>query len=197
VNIFLRYFIGFAAFSSIAFTSCKEKEKADPYASEKGSYFSVKKLSLDEWETHAGEPISFVKTVKDGNKVDSSFVNIEHLDWVSILETFTATDISDRSFLGKYSFNQFEDEFDNTRNFMYEANDKDLFTRKLLITMDSKTMLLKGIYIETLKKSLLGERQQKLYYSPIKTIQIQESFKPIIGSKSEKITKYVAVGSAG
>ena len=179
----------------MAITSCKEKPHVDPFASEKGTYFSIKKFALDEWTTHAGEPISFQKTVKEDGKTDSSFVNIEHVDWIDVVQTFTETDISDRSFLGQFSFSQFEDSMDNTHNFLYLANNKDLFTQKLLITMDMNTMQLRGVYVETFKKTFWKERLQKLFYSPVTVIQIQQYDKMWIGSKSEKIIKYIAVGT--
>ncbi len=197
MNIILKYFILITAFASLTLVSCKEKEKpaADTtVAADKGTYFSIKKFSLDEWETHAGEPITFQKTiVENGKTTDSSFVNAEHLDWVAVLKIFTETDISDRSFLGKYSFTQFEDSLDNTHNFLYLANDKELFTQKLLITMDINTMQLRGVFIETFKKTFWNETHQKLFYAPVAIIQMQEYENPLIGSKKEKITKYEVV----
>ncbi len=193
MNKLPKYFVVFAAFAVLALGSCKEKTPADIFPAEKGTYFSIKKFTLDEWETHAGEPISFLKTVTEGGKTDSSFVNIEHVDWVDVLKTFTETDISDKSFLGQYSFSQFEDSLDNTHNFLYLANNKELFTQKLLITMDVNTMKLRGVYIETFKKTFWNERQQKLFYSPVEVIQVQQYDKPLVGSRKEKVVKYVAV----
>ncbi len=177
----------------LPFTSCKEHQ-IDLFANVKGTYFSIKKFSLDEWTTHAGEPISFQKTIrKNGKIVDSSYTNVEKLDWQSILKVFNVTDISDRKWLGKYTFSQFDDDFDKTHNFMYVANKKDMFTQKLLITMDVNTMKVRGIYIETFESSFWNERTQKLYYEPVKVIQIQQYDKPIWGGEQELVTKYTAM----
>ncbi len=177
----------------MVFPSCKD-HSLDQFADVKGTYFSIKKFSLDEWTTHAGEPISFLrKEIKDGVTKDSSYTNVEKMDWQEILKVFVETDISDRKWLGYYTFSQFDDDFDNTHNFMYVANRKEMFTQKLLITMDVNTMKVKGVYIETFKSSVWNERVQKLLYEPAKTIQIQQYDKPLIGSKKETVIKYTAI----
>ncbi len=188
-----RFFIAFTLLGTLFLSSCKEDNKLDMFANVKGTYFSVKQFSLDEWQTHAGEPIVFKQTVTLNGKTDTSYVNIEQLDWRPILKTFVETDISDRKFLGQYTFNQFDDATDNTHNFMYVANNKNLFTQKLLITMDVNSMKVRGVYIETYKKSIWNERIQKLYYAPVKIIQIQQYDHPLVGSKKELVTTYDAI----
>jgi len=177
---------------TFSLSSCKEKA-FEMFANTKGTYFSINLFIIDEWQTHAGEPISFQKTVKLNGKVDTSYTNVINMDWKSILKIFSATDISDRKFLGKYNFSQFDDNFDNTHNFMYVAEDPNLYTQKLLITMDNATNKVKGIYIETQKSNFWNETHQKLYYAPVRTIQIQQYDKPMLGSKKELLVKYVAI----
>ncbi|NDC42514.1 MAG: hypothetical protein EBZ77_13370 [Chitinophagia bacterium] len=159
----------------------------------KGSYFSINKYIIDEWQTHAGEPITFLKSVKMNGKLDTSYTNVLQMDWKPVLSVFSATDISDRKFLGKYTFSQFEDNFDNTLNYMYVADREDLFTQKLLITIDNRSRKVKGIYIETLKSNFFGETRQKLFYSPARTIQIQQYDKPLIGAKKDLVVSYESV----
>jgi hypothetical protein len=159
----------------------------------KGTYFSMNQLIIDEWQTHMGEPVVFLKTVKQDGKTDTNYTNVDKVDWKSILKEFAASDIGDKKFLGKYSFSQFDDDLDNTHNFMYMANDEALYTQKLLITMDGRTNKLKGIYVETIKENFWNSRQQKLYYAPFKTIMIQQYDKPLIGGKKDMVIRYEAV----
>ena len=160
---------------------------------EKGTYFSIKQYILDEWESHMGETLAFTKTIRQNGKTDTSYTNVELMNWPEILEPFIASDISDKKFLGKYTFSQFDDEMDNTHNLMYMANGDEMFVQKLLITLDATTIKVRGIYIETHKKVLWSTTTKKLFYSPVRTIQIQEYSKPLLGSKKEIITQYEVV----
>ncbi len=171
-------------------TSCKKKEEIDEFANVRGNYFSIRQFALDEWNTFAGEPFTIIKSVRVDNKTDSSFTNSDTLNWAPIFEVFLATDISKRSFLGKYNFNQFDDNVDGTHNFFYQAKDKDLFTQKLLITIDQYSMKVRGIYIETIQHGFWDEVTQKLYYKPMKTIQIQRDERPRMGSKKFTVLQY-------
>jgi hypothetical protein len=176
---------------AISFASCKKKDASDEFADIKGSYFSINQYILDQWNTFAGEPIFIIKSVRvNSGKPDSSYTNSDTLSWAPIFKTFAETDISDRKYLGKYNFNQFDDAQDQTHNFFYQARDEDLFTQKLLITIDLYTSKVKGIYIETYKKDFGDEVTQKLYYAPLKTIQIQTDDKPWLGSKKFTIVQY-------
>lgn len=193
MNILYRFFLLFAGTLCLGLSSCKDETQIEKDTQEKGTYFSIKQYILDEWDTHMGEPIVFTKTVKENGKTDSSMTNVEIMNWPEILGPFIASDISDKKFLGKYAFSQFDDELDNTHNLMYVANGDEMFVQKLLITLDATTVKVKGIYIETHKKVLWSTTTQKLFYSPVRTIQVQEYSKPLIGTKKEKVTQYQVV----
>ncbi len=184
------HFIVLVALSAFAFQSCKKKKAEDPYADVKGHYFSIRQFALDEWQTFHGQAFTILKTVRENKKTDSSYTTSDTLNWGNIFKTFFETEISDRKFLGQYTYNQFEDNQEGTRNFYYKANDEDMFTQKLLITVDQVNNKVKGIYIETFKKSPWGETTQKLYYAPMKTIQIQTDEKPLVGARKYKVVQY-------
>lgn len=173
-------------------TSCKKKEdKKDEYANWQGNYFSVRQFALDEWNTFVGEPFVIMKTISvDNKKIDTTYTNSDTINWTPIFETFFNTEISDRKYLGKYNFTQFDDNDDDTHNFFYEAKEDDLFTRKLLISIDGYTKMVRGIYVETEKGSLGASTVQKLYYRPMKTIQIQTIEKSLFGSKKHTVLQY-------
>ena len=183
------------ALLAIVFSSCRKKDKNDPYADVKGNYFSIKQYELDQWNTFSGEPFMIVKTLRTNNgKTDSLLTNSDTLNWAPIFKAFAETDISDRKYLGQYTFTQFDDNQDGTHNFYYEANDKDMFTQKLLLTIDQYNNKVKGIYIETIKKDIGGEHTQKLYYAPFKTIQIQTDTRSLFGGKKFTVEQYDFMG---
>jgi hypothetical protein len=174
----------------------------DPYADVKGHYYSIREFTVDQWKTHYGVPFTIIKTVREAKgdekkikeiayaKIDSSYTNSDTINWGNIFDVFFATDISDRKFLGKYTYSEFEDPAEGNMNRYYRANDDDLFTQKFLITTDLKTSSVVGIYIETYKKTVWTEIKQKLYYAPMKTIQIQTDEKPSIGSHKYTVLQY-------
>ncbi len=191
MKIPFRYYAGLLLVL-LAVASCKKNEKAAVDTTDiKGNYFSIKQFALDEWNTFSGEPFLIVKSVRINNgKPDSSMTNSDTISWAPIFKAFFDADISDRKFIGKYTFTQFDDREDETHNFFYQANDEDLFTQKLLITIDDVSSKVKGIYVETYKKTFMNTTVQKLYYSPMKTIQIQNDEKPMLGSKKFTVTEY-------
>lgn len=176
------------------FASCdkkKDKETTDPEIAD-GNYFSINQYIIDQWNTFAGEPFVIEKvTWINGKTADSSLTNSDTLNWGRIFEIFSATDISDRKYLGQYTFNQFDDKDDGTHNFFYMAKEPDMFTQKVLITVDQFNMKVKGIYIETYKKSATDECVQKLFYSPMQKIQLQWDDRPLFGSKKHTVQEYV------
>jgi hypothetical protein len=171
--------------------ACDKKKEKEDFSDVQGNYFSINQYILDQWNTFAGEPFVIQKTMwVDGRTMDSSYSNSDTINWSRLFDIFSKTDISDRKYLGQYSFNQFDDNEDGTRNFFYMAKDPDLFTQKLLLTVDQEHMRVKGIYIETLKKTVIDEVTQKLYYSPMKKIQIQWNEKPVLGDKIHTVQEF-------
>lgn len=189
-HTFKKYSIFFILFTIAAFAGCKKEMKKAPAEQTEGSYFSIKQFGLDQWNIFAGEPFTIVKTMTINGKVDSSYTNSDTLDWSQIFKVFYATDISDREYLNKYTFTQFDQEEDLTHNFFYQANEDDLFTQKLLISIDQFTNTVRGIYIETHEGSVFNDVTQKLYYKPMKIVQIQTIEKPLFGDKKHTVEQY-------
>jgi len=180
------------AIMAMMFLSCKKKDAAANTDDKKFANFSIKNYELDQWNTWHGEPFVILKTVTVDKKTDSSYTNSDTISWAPIFRAFAATDISDLEFSGKYNINSFEDPQDGTRNLFYQAKEEeeDLFTRKLLITFEPRNNMITGIYIETFKKYFMGEVTGKLYYSPMKTIQIQTDDKPLLGKRKLTVTEW-------
>jgi len=170
--------------------SCKKKEDKSKEPPVIGNYFSIRQFALDEWNTFAGDAFVIQKTVRVNGKTDTSYTNSDTINWNPIFKTFFETDISDRKYIGQYKFTQFDDNADGTHNFFYQTDDEDLFTQKLLITIQGQSGLITGIYMETLRHSLFSDVIQKLYYNPMKTIQIITDEKPRFGSKKLTVVQY-------
>jgi hypothetical protein len=179
------------AITSIQYASCKKAETKDDYADVKGNYFSINQFILDEWNNYQGMPFVIIKTIRvDKGRTDSSYTNSDTINWAPIFYTFSATDISDRKNLGLYNFNQFDDDQDETHNFFYMAKEADQFTQKLLITINQINLKVKGIYIETFKKTVWSEVTQKLYYKPLQEIQIQTDTKQLFGDRKHTVQQW-------
>lgn len=181
-----------AVLAVFSISACREdKKKAEEYSDVKGSYFSVRQYALDQWNMWYGEPFLIVKTVRvNEGRYDSSYTTSDSINWAPIFKTFFATDISDRKYLGKYKFTQFDDPQDETHNFFYEALEDDLYTRKLLITIDQYNQRVRGLYIEAVENSMGDNKIIKLYYKPMKRIQIQETETPLLGAKKHTVTEW-------
>lgn len=182
----------FPIFIALSVTGCSKKEKAiEPVMSdENGTYFSIAQFADDQLKYNSGQPYTFYKIVTEDNRTDTTIVNVDNLDWGSVFKTFLETDISDKKYLGKYEFTLLNDDATLLRTFYYEAKDPDLYTQKLQISVDPTNNRIKSIYIEASKKKGWTHTGRKLYYAPLKVIQIQEFEKSKIGSAKESRTEY-------
>jgi hypothetical protein len=176
----------------LLFAACKPKPKPAIASdnADKGTYFSIKQYVKDQWNTYLGQPFGIIKVTTQNGKVDSVLTNALTLEWGEILDKFFATDIGKPEYLGHYRFDMFLDESTDTRNFYYEAIDDTLFTRKLQISAMQENNKIRSIYIETERKTSSKDIIQKLYYSPLKVIQIQEFDALATGDKRESRVEY-------
>ena len=159
------------------FAGCKKKDATEnaAQATDEGTYFSIIQFTKDQLDTYWGQPFTLVKTVTLNGKTDSTYEQAAKMDWASVFKVFFESDIGKPKFLGKYKFSEFGDDATDSHIFYYEANDPELFTRSLQVTVDPANNKIKNIYIETRKNSTLTSKAQKLYYTPLKVIQIQET----------------------
>jgi hypothetical protein len=192
VKIKIRYSVLIIILLLIGSSSCKKKKVDNPAVENRGTYFSINQFMVDQWQTFHGEPFMIVKSIIKDGQTDSTLENSDTLNWAAIIKLFSETDISDPKFLDHYKVTPIQDAADGTNNLFYEANedDEELFTRKLLLTFDAYNSKVKGIYIVTEKKTVFDDCVQKLYYSPMKTLQIQTEDKPLIGSKTHTVVEY-------
>ncbi|MBS1588982.1 MAG: hypothetical protein JST52_05145 [Bacteroidetes bacterium] len=150
-------------------------------------YFSIRQFANDQFRTYWGQPFSFEKTViENGKMVDSSIVSAATLDWAKVLDPFFKTDISDPKYLEQYNFSEVDDDATVSKTYIYEAKDKSFFTRSVQITTDPFTGKIKSLFIETEKDG----NQQKLYYKPLKVIQIQTYQSALLGKGKNIRTEY-------
>lgn len=178
---------------SILLLSCKKKTGTNNNANisnNTGTYFSVKQFAQDQWETFKGQPFTFEKKIVSNGHTDTGLVIAQDMNWGEIVRPFFEADISDTSFLGKYTFSVFDESSSSTQNLYYKANDPDLFTQVLQITIDPFNNKIKAIYIETHKQTFWKNKSQKLYYAPLKSVLIQDFEEPRIGSSKTKIVSY-------
>jgi hypothetical protein len=170
--------------------ACDKEDKKSAAPTDQGTYFSIRQFAKDQLDTYWGQPFTLQKIETINGKKDSALISTYKMDWASVLKTFFESDISDPKYLGKYTFSTFDDKSTDSRTYYYEANEPDLFTRSLQIITDPYNNVIKSIYIETAANGRMGERSQKLYYRPIKVIQIQEFESSAIGKDKRSIVEY-------
>lgn len=175
-------------FILLIIASCKNaKDKKVSVDTSGATYFSITQFAADQFNTFGGQPYTLHKVVTLNGKVDSSFESALTMDWASILKPFLESDISNRKYLDQYNFSMFEDNITDTRNFFYEAKDPKLFTKKLQISSDALNNKIQSIYIETEKNG----KVQKLFYKPVKLIQIQEFESSFLGKDKDLKVEYI------
>ncbi|WP_162902799.1 hypothetical protein [Taibaiella koreensis] len=148
------------------------------------TYFSITDYFNDQWKNRNGDPYTLLKIVETNGRRDSAYVPLDGVLWGRLRAYFDAADISDKKYLGWYKFDMFTDETTETTHLHYEAVAADLFLRKMDISADMVTNLVKSIYMETSRQQDGRLVRQKLQYMPDRIFQIQ-----ILGSEKGNITK--------
>lgn len=147
--------------------------------------FSVRQFALDQREVLMGQPLVLEKKAILNGTMDSSLVPIENVDWGAVFKVFFDTDISNQKFTDQYDFSMFDNNTTASTVMYYQAKNPKLFTRVLEVNIDPFSHMIRSIYIETAQNSFWNDKSQKLFYAPRKTLQIQETEKPLMGSKKE------------
>jgi hypothetical protein len=145
------------------------------------AYFSVKQFIRDQILIYSGQPYTLFRVRHQDGAIDTTLVNFFNMDWPSILNTFNATDISPRKYLGKYTFSVYDEDITGNRGYTYTSTDPKNFTRTLIINTDPTNNKITSLYIETAKSGLFSNKTQKLLYIPLQIIQIQETEGRLLG----------------
>jgi hypothetical protein len=180
----------FITFSALFLLSCQKAKKKDDIKAIDGGYFSVTMFAKDQVKTYWGQPFTLEKIEVVNGKRDSSIVSAFKLDWASVLKPFFESDISDQRFAEKYNFSTFHDNSTSSTTYFYEAKEKGLFTQNLQVITDAYSNKIKSIYVETAENGHFSSRAQKLFYSPIKVIQIQEFQSSLVGKDKNSRIEY-------
>lgn len=189
-------------FLVVTLASCSGKYSGDNGAEDSvdsigATYFSMRDFVRDQWNINKGQPYTFIKIVTKNGKKDSTMVSAFKMELGDIMEKFVKTDIGERKFLGKYSFSMIDDSLSATRSYYYEANEPELYTRKLQIITNPNNNFIKSIFIEAAEKKGWERTAVKLYYAPNKIIQIQEHIESRTGSSDDIKTEYIFPGLEG
>jgi hypothetical protein len=178
-------------FSISVLLSCQKKEEPPKTPYTGASYFSIIEYGSDQFRTYWGQPFSLEKVrIEDGKVTDSGIVAAARVDWAKVLKPFFESDISHAKYLDQYSFSSVDDDLTNSRTYIYEAKDKKLFTQMLQIATDPFTNKIKSVFVETTDGDKFSSQTQKLFYIPVKLIQIQQFESSMIGKNKNIRTEY-------
>lgn len=183
--LYMKYTL--SIFLLVVLTACQKTENIPV---NNGEYFSIVDYAYDQWKMNKDQPYGIEKISYVNGKTDTTYTNVENVDWGVVFRIFNETDISNPKFLDRYNFSEFPDTATNTMNYYYEANDPKLFTRKLHIMTHPATGRITSVYIETLKNNSWGSRTQRLFYIPVKSIVIQEFEATATGDKKDIRVEY-------
>lgn len=173
------------SFFILLIAACKNPQTEKP-TNEGANNFSLYQFAQDQFHSYWGQPLTLIKKVTLNGKVDSSYVSVFNMDWDAVLGVFFNADISDKKYNGKYNLSVLIDNATDSKTYYYEAKEKSLFTRSLQVVTDPMTNRVKSIYLETAKNG----KTAKLYYAPVKKIQIQEFESSFMGGKKDLKVEY-------
>ena len=137
-----------------------------------------------------GQPYTLERTTVLNGIRDTGIVTINDVPWGSIMKDFLAADIGDPKFLGQYEVSSFVEANTNTDQIVYEATDPRLFTRLFTVALNHETKRPVSIFAETSRGNAWSRREQKLYYAPLKIIQIQEFVASRVGPDKTSRVEY-------
>lgn len=184
--------------------ACKEKQKSST-AEEKTAvetsatpqkgdttdgYFSVTDFFNDQWKTRSSDAYTLLRIEEKGGQRDSSYIPLDSAVWKSMRAYFDTADIGAASFMGRYKFDMFTDETTETIHFHYEAVDPELFMRKMDVSADMFTKLVKSVYMETRRTENGRSISRKMQYMPDRIFQIQTLEKGAQGPEQNTLLEY-------
>ncbi len=171
---------------ALAAGSCIKSPTAGPAVPEKdsvkGTYFSTAQFVADQIDLLHDRIYTLEKIVEFNGKRDSTVVALPTEDWTPVYREFLAADIGQAKYLDRYRFTSFDDLTTFTNNYVYEAAEPNLPVRRIMISADAESHRIKSFLAETETGGFWGSTRKKLYYAPLKTIQIQENSTSRIGA---------------
>lgn len=188
----LNYSLLIVLITSLIFTSCNKgsEDSISKVNTSEGTYFSIIDFTKDQWQSFKGQPYAIKQITTLNGATDTVMLSALTMKWSPIFKIFFESDISDPKFLDQYNFAMFEETTTEARTFTYTAKDPKLFTQKLEILADLFSNKIRSIYIETQKENFWNSETQKLYYAPLKVIQIQEYNNPLLGKNKDLVVMY-------
>lgn len=177
---------------SLLTASCTGEKTGDAPlgGSDSGRHYSIRSYISGQAIALSGQPLTLHRISREGDAYDSALVPIYGLNWKEVIERFAGSDISDRRFVGQYSFSISDDDLTATRVLTYTATRPDLFTRLFQINTDPENDRVKSIYIETRRSGFWRSLSQKLLYIPGNVVQVQETEDPLIGTTKRRRLEY-------
>lgn len=188
----MKQFSIFLMFIGLLCSACK-KNKVDEKAiaaANGETYFSIRQFAKDQFNTYWEQPFSFQRITKLNEQADTAIVTTASINWEDVLAPFFAADIGKINLLGQYEFSIINEEATVSKIYHYQAKNPELHTQQFQVVTDPFNDRVKSIYIETKEKHWWKETTEKLYYAPLKVIQLQTFESKLIGKSEQKLLEY-------
>lgn len=188
----MKQFSIFLMFMGLLFSACKKnKVNQKAIAAANGeTYFSIRQFAKDQFNTYWEQPFSFQRITKSNEKADTALITTEQMNWEEILAPFFAADIGKTDLVGQYDFTIINEDATVSKIYHYQAKNPELHTQQFQVVTDPFNDRIKSIYIETKEKNWWKETTEKLYYAPLKVIQIQSFESYLVGKSEQKLLEY-------
>ncbi len=174
-------------------TACKLPAPSSGKADQRdttATLFPMRPFALRQIGLLAGQPYTLRRTTVLNGQRDTAIVGLADMPWGALLRDFLAADIDRARLLDQYRFSQFPDAATSTVQYFYEALNPKLPTRLLTVATDKETKQIVSLYAETASGNFWGRREQKLYYAPLKVIQVQEQATSRLGPDKTSLVEY-------
>jgi len=188
----MKQFSIYLIFMGLLFSACK-KNKVDQKAvaaANGETYFSIRQFAKDQFNTYWEQPFSFQQIIKNNEHADTTIVTTSQVNWEEILAPFFAADIGKTDLVGQYDFTIINEDATVSKIYHYQAKNPELHTQQFQVVTDPFNDRIKSIYIEAKEKNWWKEKSEKLYYAPLKVIQIQTFESNLIGKNEQKLLEY-------
>lgn len=128
------------------------------------------------------------QVITEKGKSDTIILRADQVDWNAIKKPFLKADIYKKEFDRMYSLNFFEDEYAQSKTWLFTSLNKKANTSRISLNVRNEDDAILSLYAETNDVGLLYSTSYKLLLATGKTIQIQEKSKKPFSETKHSIT---------
>lgn len=168
----------------MVFTSCGNKQvyNGDGMA----NYPNLPEILKENLLPYQKGAYMYQEVIYVNGKYDTNLLKAAQVDWNFYKNPFYEADIFKKEFDGKYKLDIVEDEYANSRKYIYSAVDLKAITKYVSVNVRSTDNAVMSVYAETSDLGFLQSKSYKLLFATTKSVQVQiRSKKPFSKERHE------------